>query len=1208
MDNFAFKNKPMLSVNQLIVITVFILFLFSYLPICGEGSQNYNANGTLNRDAITYINGNPIHTRPTTHYVYLKAGETMYIGTATYQNDDKEITVKNPAGVTLSYNVTKDGNGFIKNRIQELSGPNTINANGYKPITYTADTEGIYIVDFFGNNAFDYETVCDYLVEEDWDIDSDCANASILAWDITVVNTSGAKLDGRVFCHVMGYSLYKGKTASSFFVLTNNGYQYRVYLNGIYPISYIITANNTGNMINGRTAYSSYAYPSAQIENPNHGGWSTYEGSNFEENSHGQVTYRLFYNKPNSELLTYLGLPADGTPLQIEISDFQFKSASVDKINSSIKGDGGTFEFKSNHAFGKYTLTLSFENGKTITHEGKLETENSIYWDGKDSENNIVEEGTFTAELKVLPGETHIVLSDIEYMENGIKIQHLNGVNSGSYKIKYNHLAREIDGSWNDMDTVTPENNSPAEKVSLVYKNGWMVNEEDDTPYLKNTPDQSEGIDSSNGASATDNLYSDIKKLDFWFNDDYFEKITISIEVYSNRSIKVSKKWEDNNDQWQLRPASVIFDAFPGDSTASSGSCTADSSNQWECTISELPVLDGSGNEITYNIVERTVPGGYTGTNTQISDINEDTAEITNTLQVRDIEISKNWEDLDDTFSLRPDEITYDVYIGEGTDSVGNCTANSEGDWKCTITGLPKYGTDGNVLNYVIKERAVPKPYSASEKIIDNAETVTAEITNTLVLKDIEVSKTWEGDLEDLFSTRSDSITFDALYGEDIYGSCTTDSEHDWKCVIENLPVYNASGEEIAYTVREHEVPVAYTSEDTVVSSKDTVEAEVTNTLVTKDIVVEKSWEDQENKFSLQPDSITYDIYAAGIEDPVGSCTADKETDWSCTFTGLPKIDASGEPIVYTVKEHEVPKSYTATESTVDTADGVSAEITNTLVVKDIEVSKVWEGDLDDLYSTRPVQITFDVYYGETVYGSCSARVEDGWKCSVTDLAVYDKSGEPIVYSVKERNVPRAYTADEPTVTEAEQTSVSLTNTLITKDLVVTKIWEDNENAYSMRASSLKFDLYQNDEKKDSCTVSSDTSWKCTFSGLPVYDPLGLEQKYVIKETEVPVGYSTADVTVSGKDTVAAEVTNKLETKDITVIKNWTDSNDHDRKRPESIVLKLFKDGELFKTKEINAAENSLSANVWSYVFTNIPKYNERGEPAVYSVKEFPSG
>ena len=577
-------------------------------------------------------------------------------------------------------------------------------------------------------------------------------------------------------------------------------------------------------------------------------------------------------------------------------------------------------------------------------------------------------------------------------------------------------------------------------------------------------------------------------------------------------------------------------------------------------------------------------------------------------LQTEDLTIWKEWEDFDNRFDLRGTEIVFDAFPGSSETSAGNCTATADTGYVCTINNLLAYDENGDEITYTVRERNKPNAYSSDDISIKLTEETSMSITNTLVTKNIKVSKVWAEDRDDLFSTRPDSITFDAVYSNEIFGSCTTDSEHDWNCVIRNLPVYNASGDEITYTIREHKIPTSYSSEDVAVTGKDAVEAEVTNNLVTKDISVTKVWEDQENKFDQRLDTITYDLYAANIEDPVSTCTADEDADWSCTFTGLPKVDKFGEPIVYTVKEHEVPKSYTATEPTIDTADGNSAEITNTLIVKDLEVSKIWEGDFDNLYNTRPVQITFDVYHGETVYRSCSARVENNWKCSVPDLAVYNKFGDPIVYTVKERNVPRAYTADEPTVTEAEQTSVSLTNTLVTKDVVATKIWDDLDNAYSSRTASLQFDLYQNDVKKDSCTVSPETSWKCAFSGLPVYDPIGVEQKYVIRERDVPVGYSTKDVTVSGKDTVTAEVTNKLETKDITVIKNWTDSNDHDRKRPESIVLKLFKDGELFKTKEINAAENSLSANVWSYVFTNIPKYNERGEPAVYSVKEFPSG
>ena len=46
---------------------------------------------------------------------------------------------------------------------------------------------------------------------------------------------------------------------------------------------------------------------------------------------------------------------------------------------------------------------------------------------------------------------------------------------------------------------------------------------------------------------------------------------------------------------------------------------------------------------------------------------------------------------------------------------------------------------------------------------------------------------------------------------------------------------------------------------------------------------------------------------------------------------------------------------------------------------------------------------------------------------------------------------------------------------------------------------------------------------------------------------------------------------------------------------------------ELFSTATLTAAENTLSENVWTYVFQDIPKYNKDGEAAVYSIKEFPA-
>ena len=281
-----------------------------------------------------------------------------------------------------------------------------------------------------------------------------------------------------------------------------------------------------------------------------------------------------------------------------------------------------------------------------------LNLSNTTSWDGKDSAGNVVPEGEFSAELEIKPGEMHIVLDDFEWLQNGIIFERLNGDQNDRYKIHYNHSTATIDGYSNGMDyivKVDPEitegdSQTPYLLEPLEYRNGWMTGVNSGTRYLEGRFDNSAGTDSSQGVSATEIWYPNHKSLDFWAYDDSYEKIVVAVKINSNRTIKVSKNWEDNNDQWQLRPASVIFDAFPGDSTSSSGSCTTDSSNHWECTISELPVLDGSGNEITYNIVERIVPGGYENTSAVISDRNIDNAEITNTLILKNIEVIKVWE------------------------------------------------------------------------------------------------------------------------------------------------------------------------------------------------------------------------------------------------------------------------------------------------------------------------------------------------------------------------------------------------------------------------------------------------------------------------------------------------------------------------------------------------------------------------------------
>ena len=77
------------------------------------------------------------------------------------------------------------------------------------------------------------------------------------------------------------------------------------------------------------------------------------------------------------------------------------------------------------------------------------------------------------------------------------------------------------------------------------------------------------------------------------------------------------------------------------------------------------------------------------------------------------------------------------------------------------------------------------------------------------------------------------------------------------------------------------------------------------NYSITKEISVEKVWEDNNNYFNLRPNDVTIELYANG--ELVSTITLNDVVGWEYTWTGLPVYE-NNEEIVYTVKEQKVPK------------------------------------------------------------------------------------------------------------------------------------------------------------------------------------------------------------------------------------------------------------------------------------------------------------
>ena len=597
------RERERVQFNHIYLVALLIFALVAVIPSYGEGSREYNA---IDSSVRSYLRASADATTGETatlfpHYVYMKAGEKMYFGSSVYQRTDFEVDITDPSGDRTTYNVDQNGNGHIQTRAQEKAGPKPLNNAGYSPITYTASAEGIYRVRFYGaiGSTIDSTPI---LNSQEWSTQDPTHN--VAAWDITVVSANGTRIDGRVYCARLSFSTSlqtSDTTTFSLYGLTDNGYLYKVTLKDCRPGGYEIGLSNMGAMVNNHSAYSSFHYGST--------GYSYFLRNNFNRQSNDGIMYKSFYNRPNSDLLKYLGLPADGSPIIPEITNFSFTSSSSNPTNTLIPNEGGTFNFDSATEYEKYILTLNFGNGNEIKKYGTTSLSNSIEWDGRDANGNYVQAGSFTARLDVQPGETHFVVWDFEYLYGGIVFQHLNGASANSYLIYYDHTPKSVDGSPNNMDSICTSRNQncPPRTANINYTtaNGWIVDAGDTSVnYISAPLDGSNGVDSSSGISKTNNYYSDWKLLDFWCYDDSMDSLFVTVLVNEQIDIQVNKVWQDDEDRDGMRPSTISVKLLQNEIEYDTAAITGSAGNTWTYTFQNLPKYNTDGELFEYSVEE----------------------------------------------------------------------------------------------------------------------------------------------------------------------------------------------------------------------------------------------------------------------------------------------------------------------------------------------------------------------------------------------------------------------------------------------------------------------------------------------------------------------------------------------------------------------------------------------------------------------------
>lgn len=278
------------------------------------------------------------------------------------------------------------------------------------------------------------------------------------------------------------------------------------------------------------------------------------------------------------------------------------------------------------------------------------------------------------------------------------------------------------------------------------------------------------------------------------------------------------------------------------------------------------------------------------------------------------------------------------------------------------------------------------------------------------------------------------------------------------------------------------------------------------------------------------------------------------------------------------------------------------------------KVLKIW--DDAGLEESRPESVVVQLLRNGVVYDTVILSAENNWRFTWESLPLYDENGVRIQWMIVERGIP-GYTV---TVDQESNTFV-LTNHVETPtddDISVVKKWRDS-GFEEERPSEVVVWLLKNGEVYDTVTLHAKNGWRWDWHDLPMRDEQGAPILWQVMEKPVP-GY-TGEITGGGSPfyiTNTREPTPETpppetpieDTTQRSVHKIWQimdgnggiveDTTDGQSTHPSSVLVRLYKNGELYDTVVLNAASS------WTYTWSGLPMYDTNGSLIEWSIDEVP--
>lgn len=477
-------------------------------------------------------------------------------------------------------------------------------------------------------------------------------------------------------------------------------------------------------------------------------------------------------------------------------------------------------------------------------------------------------------------------------------------------------------------------------------------------------------------------------------------------------------------------------------------------------------------------------------------------------------------------------------------------TVVTDNEGKASVSGLPVYDTEDNVITYTVEELGIKKddgtfeipvryvkPSSQTVKFVDGTSVIktrTLTFKNNLKKGVAKIAKTSDdGVVQGIyFKIESDYNDYSAI--------SSTGKTGIWS--IYSLPVYNEVGEKIKYTVTElgfkqsdgtYKIPEYYFHDE-----PQAVE-------LTENTTTTVNFKNLHKKGSLLILKSSSDKVVDGIYFEVKSLTDGFEYDEyvATNSKGMAQLEnmevcnADGEEILYEIRElgfkqadgtYKLPKRYVSKEpeqfsfNADNMKPGRKATYTytlhNSLRLASLNVKKTSEDNIVN-------GITFNVKGSNGVdYGN--KTVDSSGMSYYTKLPVYDDDDNLIKYTVTELGIkqddgtykipyrynevkPQIVTLKYDTATETAMTKTALfNNTLKLGSVTINKVDNDGK-----AIEGAKFNLVSKETGEIFATVTTDKDGKGIISDVPQGD-------YSLEETQTIAGLNllkeASDITISG--------------------------------------------------------------------------------------------